>query len=162
MRVTGVVADTPVWCSAGFYKSARDLSKKDSNFVTESFNLEDYKYYYQRGKIVRAGETKLVSVTYVREGLVSSLQESITVICGENTDFLVSDKNSHSPCYNDEVLSFVKAKFLKPAMRIWAEDLCLTIKKVELLNSVGTVYSFVPSDSDCNTFTIDAGALIRI
>ena len=46
--------------------------------------------------------------------------------------------------------------------RLWAEDLCLTVEKLEPLSSVGTVYSFSPEDSDCEVFTIEFGAFVKV
>lgn len=67
MLVTGVVADTPIWCSAGYYKSAEDLSKETDRFLTDSFSMVDYKYYNQLGNMVRVDEARLVRVTYKKE-----------------------------------------------------------------------------------------------
>lgn len=162
MRVSGVVADTPIWCSAGYYKSAEGLSKETDRFLTDSFNMEDYKYYTQLGNMVRVGEAKLVKVTYKKESQFESQQESVTVTCAENTEFLVSLENSHQIYYGNDTLYFTKAKDLRSGTRLWAEDLCLTVEAVEPLDSVGEVYSFSSKDSDCETFAIKFGAFVRV
>lgn len=162
MLVTGVVADTPIWCSAGYYKSAEDLSKETDRFLTDSFSMVDYKYYNQLGNMVRVDEARLVRVTYKKESQFESQQESVKVTCAENTEFLVSLENSHQPYYGNDTLYFTKAKDLKSGTRLWAEDLCLTIEAVELLDKSGVVYSFSPKDDDCETFAVKFGAFVRV
>ena len=44
MSKTGVVPETPIWCSAGYYKSARDISMEKDRFLTDSFNIKDNIY----------------------------------------------------------------------------------------------------------------------
>lgn len=162
MSKTGVVPETPIWCSAGYYKSARDLSKETDRFLTDSFNIEDNIYCMQLGNMVRIDEAKLVKVVYKKESKFESQQQTTEVVCAEDTEFLVSLENSHQPCYCNDTLYFIKAKDLKAGTRLWAEELCLTVEKVEPLNSVGTVYSFSPSDSDCEVFSIEFGAFIKV
>lgn len=74
MSKTGVVADTPVWCSAGYYKSARDISTEKDKFLTDSFNIKDNIYCIQRGRMVRVDEAKLIKVIYKKR--VSSSHSS--------------------------------------------------------------------------------------
>lgn len=162
MSITGVVADTPIWCSAGYYKSARDISTEKDKFLTDSFNLKDNIYCIQRGRIVRVDEAKLIKVIYKKESKFESQQQTTEVVCAEDTEFLVSLENSHQSYYSNDTLYFTKAKDLKAGTRLWAEELCLTVEKVEPLSSVGTVYSFSPEDSDCEIFTIEFGAFVKV
>lgn len=162
MSTTGVVPDTPIWCSAGYYKLARDISRESDKFLTDSFNTKDNKYYTQLGNMVRIGEAKLIKIVYRKESQFKSQQQTTEVTCAEDTEFLVSLENSHQPYYSNDTLYFTKAKNLKAGTRLWAEDLCLTVEEVEPLSSVGTVYSFSPEDSDCEVFTIEFGAFVKV
>lgn len=162
MSKTGVVANTPIWCSAGYYKSAIDIIKEKDKFLTDSFNIEDNIYCIQLGNMIRVDEAKLVKVVYKKESQFESQQQITEVVCAEDTEFLVSHENSHKPCYCNDTLYFTKAKDLKAGTRLWAEELCLTVEKVEPLSSVGTVYSFSPDDSDCRVFTIEFGAFVKV
>ena len=162
MSIKGVVANTPIWCSAGYYKLARDISKESDKFLTDSFNNKDNEYYTQLGNMVRVGEAKLIKVVYKKESQFKSQQQTTEVICAEDTEFLVSLENSHKPYYSNDTLFFTKAKNLKAGTRLWAEDLCLTVEEVEPLNSVGTVYSFSPTDSECEVFTTKFGAFVKV
>ena len=57
--------DTKVWCSAGYYKSIKELAEKNEVFMTDSFDIEYNCFVYSKAVAFKTrSNADLVEITY--------------------------------------------------------------------------------------------------
>lgn len=153
--------DTEVWCSAGFYKSIKELAERDKEYVmVDSYDEESNSFVITKATAFKTRENaELVAVTYVRESKFESQVASTTVRCTPDHKFLVALENTHKAHYNNDTLYWKEAEKLKKGERIWAEDEVLTVESVERLEEREDVYCLnVP---EFHNFAIKFGAIVH-
>ena len=150
--------DTEVWCSAGFYKTIKELAERDEPLMTDTFNTKTCKFSYSIATAFKTRENAdLVAVTF---GYANSSKEDVTVKCTPDHKFLTCwDENHGELYYNGETFIWVEAAKLKKGTRLIAEDAYIVVKNVQALEEKEDVYCLnVP---DYHNFSIKFGVIVH-
>ena len=124
--------DTPVWCSAGFYRTIKELAERNEEFYTDSFDIEQGAFVMSLATAFKTRENAvLVEVTYGKD---------IKIKCTPDHKFLTCYENNGTLHYSNETFIWVEAAKLKPGMRLVAEDSNITVKGVRELEEREDVY----------------------
>ena len=150
--------DTKVWCSAGYYRTIKELAEKDGEFLTDSFDL-DMRYFVANA--ARARKTRenaeLVRVTY--GGMTSIGSKPVSVRCTPDHKFLVStNPNVYYDNLNTDLI-WVEAKDLKNGMRLVADDMYIFVHNVEVLEEREDVYCLTVEET--HNFSIEYGVIVH-
>lgn len=143
--------DTPVWCSAGYYRTIKDLAEKNDTFYTDSFDLERGVFVMSLATAFKTRENaELVEVTYGKD---------IKIRCTPDHKFLTCYENNGMLHYSNETFIWVEAANLKPGTRLVAEDSNITVKSVRKLEEREDVYCLnVPN---VHNFSIKGGVIVH-
>lgn len=152
-------AETKVWCSAGYYKSIKELAEDGTPFQTDCFDTEDNYFCEDRAIAFQTRKNaKLVAVTYIQHGLVKSRE--IRVRCTPDHRFRVClEDTGPMPNYKGRNTIWLEAECLEPGMQLVANDSYITVKSVEPLPEREDVYCL--SVRDMHNFTIEGGVIVH-
>lgn len=151
--------DTEVWCSGGFYKPIKELAEKNEKFMTDAW---DEKQHHFVSAVANAFKTRtnaeLVQVTYKKESF-NNQESEVSIRCTPDHKFLTCYENSHKPYYCNDTFVWKEAKDLREGTRLWAENLVVSVVKVEKLEETEDVYCLnVP---EYHNFSIKYGVIVH-
>ena len=152
--------DTKVWCSAGFYKTIKELAEKNEPFFTDSFDEETNSFVSCLATAFKTRENaELVEVTYCGYTHLDNPNKEIKIRCTPDHKFLTCYENNGTLHYSNDTFVWKEAKDLKVGTRLVAEDLNIVVKNVKPLNEREDVYCLnVP---ETHNFSITYGVIVH-
>lgn len=144
--------DTRVWCSAGYYKTIKELADLGHEFMTDSFDTSQKCFVTAKAIAIKTrSNAELVRVSYRRKSkLIKTNIESVR--CTPDHKFLVQDEELNN-------LRWIEAKDLEQGDLLVAEDLEIEVTAVEKLTEREDVYCLnVPV---YHNFAIELGVIVH-
>lgn len=151
--------DTEVWCSAGFYKTIKELAEETDEtkktIMVDSFNLERNEFNIEKALAFKTRKNAdLVAVTYHNE------QHSVTVRCTPDHKFLCCfEPDLLGTSYKSHTLYWKEAKDLKHGDRLVAEDSRVFVDDVTVLDEKEDVYCLNVEEN--HNFAIKYGVIVH-
>lgn len=151
--------DTEVWCSAGFYKTIKELAEETDEtkktVLVDSFNLERIEFNIEKALAFKTRENAdLVAVTYHNE------QHTVTVRCTPDHQFLCCfEPDVMDTSYKSHTLYWKEAKDLKAGDRLVAEDSNVFVDGVTVLDEKEDVYCLNVEEN--HNFAIKYGVIVH-
>lgn len=151
--------DTEVWCSAGFYKTIKELAEETDEtkktVMVDSFNLERIEFNIEKALAFKTRENAdLVAVTYHNE------QHTVTVRCTPDHKFLCCfEPDLPGTSYKSHTLYWKEAKDLKHGDRLVAEDSRVFVDDVTVLDEKEDVYCLNVEEN--HNFAIKYGVIVH-
>ena len=152
--------DTEVWCSAGYYKTIKELAERNKPFMTDAFDEETHRFYTSLATAFKTRENAdLVEVTYCGKTQVNQPDKEVKVRCTPDHKFLTCYEDNGTMHYSNETYLWIEAAKLRPGMRLVAEDAHIVVKNVTTLDEKEDVYCLnVP---DYHNFSIKLGVIVH-
>lgn len=150
--------DTRVWCSAGYYRTIKELAESGKEFFTDCWDNEQKCFVSSKATAFKTRENaELVEVTYNGSYTNDDPTNDVKVRCTPDHKFLVC--KSDIAYYKYSELEWVEAKDLKSGMRLVADDLMVMVKNVRELAEREDVYCLnVPEH---HNFAIYLGVIVH-
>ena len=151
--------DTKVWCSAGYYKSIKELAEKNEFFMTDSFDIEHNCFVYSKAIAFKTRtNADLVEVTY--GGKVNyTNRKDVKVRCTPDHKFLTCLEDNGTSRYSNDTFIWREAHQLRPGMRLVAEDAHIVVKSVRPLLEKEDVYCL--NVETTHNFAISLGVIVH-